>query len=77
MSTICQHVFTSIGCTFLLSESDTFPEKNYGAFDLYTCREYPDNYTNIYYYLVEQITKDSTMQMIGSGILILFYWYNL
>ena len=69
----CEHVFTPIGCTFLflLSESHlsvhTFPEKNYISFDLYTCREYPDNYiyTNIFYYLVEQLkAKDSTMQII-------------
>ena len=69
----CEHVFTPIGCTFLflLSESHlsvhTFPEKNYISFDLYTCREYPDNYiyTNIYYYLVHQLkAKDSTMQII-------------
>ena len=69
----CQHVFTPIGCTFLflLSESHlsvhTFPEKNYVAFDLYTCREYSDNYiyTNIFYYLVEQFkAKNSTMKII-------------
>jgi S-adenosylmethionine decarboxylase len=69
----CEHVFTPIGCTFLflLSESHlsvhTFPEKNYIAFDLYTCREYPDNYiyTNIYYYLLEQLkAKDSTMEIL-------------
>ena len=69
----CEHVFTPIGCTFLflLSESHlsvhTFPEKNYISFDLYTCREYSDNYiyTNIFYYLVEQLkAKDSTMQII-------------
>ena len=69
----CEYSFTPIGCTFLflLSESHlsvhTFPEKNYIAFDLYTCREYSDNYiyTNIYYYLVEQLkAKDSTMQII-------------
>jgi S-adenosylmethionine decarboxylase len=69
----CEHVFTPIGCTFLflLSESHlsihTFPEKNYISFDLYTCREYEDNYiyTNIFYYLVEQLkAKDSTMQII-------------
>ena len=69
----CEYSFTPIGCTFLflLSESHlsvhTFPEKNYISFDLYTCREYPDNlvYTNIYYYLVEQLkSKDSTMQII-------------
>lgn len=69
----CDYSFTPIGCTFLflLSESHlsvhTFPEKNYIAFDLYTCREYQDNYiyTNIYYYLIEQLkAKDSTMQII-------------
>ena len=69
----CEYSFTPIGCTFLflLSESHlsvhTFPEKNYISFDLYTCREYEDNYiyTNIYYYLVEQLkSKDSTMQII-------------
>ena len=69
----CEHVFTPIGCTFLflLSESHlsvhTFPEKNYISFDLYTCREYSDNYiyTNIYYYLVDKLkAKDSNMQII-------------
>ena len=69
----CEHVFTPIGCTFLflLSESHlsvhTFPEKNYISFDLYTCREYSDNYiyTNIFYYLVDQLkAKDSTMKII-------------
>ena len=69
----CEHLFTPIGCTFLflLSESHlsvhTFPEKNYISFDLYTCREYSDNYiyTNIFYYLVDQLkAKDSTMQII-------------
>jgi len=69
----CEHSFSPIGCTFLflLSESHlsvhTFPEKNYIAFDLYTCRDYEDNYiyTNIYYYLIEQLkAKDSTMQII-------------
>ena len=69
----CQHVFTPIGCTFLflLSESHlsvhTFPEKNYVAFDLYTCREYPDNYiyNNIFSYLEHQFkAKDSTMKIL-------------
>jgi S-adenosylmethionine decarboxylase len=69
----CEHLFTPIGCTFLflLSESHlsvhTFPEKNYISFDLYTCREYSDNYfyDNIFYYLVDQLkAKDSTMQII-------------
>jgi S-adenosylmethionine decarboxylase len=69
----CQHTFTPQGCTFLflLSESHlslhTFPERNYIAFDLYTCREYEDNliYKNIYYYLVEQLkATDSKMKII-------------
>ena len=69
----CEHSFTPLGCTFLflLSESHlsvhTFPEKNYISFDLYTCREYSDNYiyTNIYYYLVDKLkAKDSNMQII-------------
>ena len=58
-----KHVFTPEGCTILLllSESHmsihTFPEKKYLAFDLYTCREYPDDsdYLKIYYFLIEQL----------------------
>jgi S-adenosylmethionine decarboxylase proenzyme len=54
-----EHQFTPYGCTliYLLSESHislhTFPEKNYIAMDIYTCREYPDNsiYEEIYQYL--------------------------
>ena len=55
------HQFTPNGISvlYLLSESHitihTFPERNYLALDLYTCREYPDNqiYENIYKYLVD------------------------
>ena len=51
------------GCTFifLLSESHlsvhTFPEKNYLAFDLYTCRYYENNsvYIDIYLQLCEKL----------------------
>jgi len=51
------------GCTFifLLSESHlsvhTFPEKNYLAFDLYTCRNYENNgvYMDIYLQLCEKL----------------------
>jgi S-adenosylmethionine decarboxylase proenzyme len=58
---IVEHEFTPNGITviYLLSESHisvhTFPERNYLALDLYTCREYPDNeiYENIYKYLVD------------------------
>jgi len=54
------HLFTPQGCSlvYLLSESHisvhTFPEKNYLAMDIYTCREYPDNavYEHIYDHLV-------------------------
>jgi S-adenosylmethionine decarboxylase len=69
----CEHIFTPQGGTFLflLSESHlslhTFPERNYIAFDLYTCREYEDNlvYKNIYYYLVDQLkATESKMNII-------------
>jgi S-adenosylmethionine decarboxylase len=58
-----QHSFTPEGCSIilLLSESHmtihTFPEKNYIAFDLYTCRVYPDNtdYMKIHDFLMEQL----------------------
>jgi S-adenosylmethionine decarboxylase len=51
------------GCSFifLLSESHlsvhTFPEKNYLAFDLYTCRYYENNsvYIDIYLQLCEKL----------------------
>ena len=62
-----EHLFTPEGCTilFLLSESHmsihTFPEKNYLAFDLYTCREYEDDrdYLKIYDSLMEQLQGGS------------------
>lgn len=61
------YIFNPQGCTllFLLSESHmsihTFPEKNYLAFDLYTCRQYRDNtdYMKIYSYLIEQLQGGS------------------
>lgn len=54
-----EHLFTPQGITiiYMLSESHlsihTFPEKNYAAIDLYTCREYPNNdvYNEIQEYL--------------------------
>jgi S-adenosylmethionine decarboxylase proenzyme len=54
------HQFEPEGFTliYMLSESHmsihTFPERNYAAIDIYTCREYPDNqvYENIYSHLV-------------------------
>jgi len=58
-----QHFFTPEGCSviFLLSESHmtihTFPERNYIAFDLYTCRMYQDNkeYNKIFDFLIKQL----------------------
>jgi S-adenosylmethionine decarboxylase proenzyme len=57
-----EHIFEPQGSTiiYMLSESHmsihTFPEKNYIAFDLYTCRSYPDNsvYNEIYEYLITE-----------------------
>ena len=55
---------------FLLSESHmsihTFPEKNYIAFDLYTCRTYADNqiYNTIYNDLVTNFDADMDTPMI-------------
>lgn len=62
-----EHQFDPHGITiiYLLSESHisvhTFPEKNYLALDIYTCREYPDNevYLKIYEYLVEAFHANS------------------
>jgi S-adenosylmethionine decarboxylase proenzyme len=56
-----EHVFEPQGFSiiYLLSESHmsihTFPERNYAAIDLYTCRNYDDNlvYTEIYIMLIE------------------------
>jgi S-adenosylmethionine decarboxylase len=56
-----EHEFDVSGITliYMLSESHisihTFPERNYAAFDIYTCREYETNkeYNNIYEYLVD------------------------
>jgi S-adenosylmethionine decarboxylase len=61
-----EHLFEPQGLSilYLLSESHisihTFPERNYIAFDLYTCRNYPDNsnYLNIYNYLIECFDAD-------------------
>jgi S-adenosylmethionine decarboxylase len=56
-----EHKFSpeGISIVYLLSESHisihTFPEREYIALDIYTCREYPDNevYMKIYKYLVD------------------------
>lgn len=69
------HQFLPIGCTiiYLLSESHmsihTFPEKDYIAFDLYTCKQYESNdeYEIIYKYLLTELdasSSDSTYKII-------------
>jgi len=58
-----EHVFEPQGSTiiYMLSESHisihTFPEKDYIAFDLYTCRYYENDniYIEIYDYLITQL----------------------
>jgi S-adenosylmethionine decarboxylase proenzyme len=60
------HQFDPQGITilYMLSESHlsihTFPEKNYAALDLYTCREYPSNdvYLDIQEYLKKMFESD-------------------
>ena len=67
-----EHIFEPQGLSilYLLSESHisihTFPERNYIAFDLYTCRNYPDNscYLHIYNYLIECFDADKENPMI-------------
>ena len=57
-----EHIFEPQGITilYLLSESHisihTFPERNYAALDIYTCREYENN--NIYEEIYEYIIKE-------------------
>jgi S-adenosylmethionine decarboxylase len=67
-----KHEFTPQGFTalYLLSESHisihTFPEKNYAAIDIYTCRQYPDNqvYLAIYDHLIKEFAADPNQQPI-------------
>jgi len=67
-----EHVFEPQGCTiiYMLSESHisihTFPEKEYIAFDLYTCRYYEDNiiYMEIYDYLVRELNAEKEKPII-------------
>ena len=62
------HEFSPQGLSilYLLSESHisihTFPERDYIALDIYTCREYTDNsvYLEIYDYLITFSTKFKT-----------------
>ena len=64
------HEFHPQGCSFvlLLSESHlsvhTFPERNYLAFDLYTCRQYENNsvYINIYLELCEKLGTSTSQK---------------
>jgi len=61
-----EHQFDPQGISiiYLLSESHmtihTFPEKKYIAFDLYTCREYPNNdvYNEIHSYITQEFKSD-------------------
>jgi len=61
-----EHTFDPQGISiiYLLSESHmtihTFPEKKYIAFDLYTCREYPNNdvYNEIQNYITQEFKSD-------------------
>jgi S-adenosylmethionine decarboxylase len=68
-----QHLFDPQGITliYMLSESHisihTFPEKNYAAMDIYTCREYPNNdvYLDIQEYLKKMFdSSDETFTII-------------
>ena len=60
------HEFSPQGLSilYLLSESHisihTFPERDYIALDIYTCREYKDNsvYLEIYDYLIDNFEAD-------------------
>lgn len=62
------HLFTPQGITliYMLSESHisihTFPEKNYAAMDIYTCREYPNNdvYEEIQAYITDIFESDKS-----------------
>lgn len=67
-----QHIFTPQGFTavYLLAESHisihTYPENNYAAVDIYTCRQYPDNttYLDIYKYLIQEFEADRSQEPI-------------
>jgi len=69
-----EHVFEPQGCTilYMLSESHisihTFPEKEYIAFDLYTCRSYENEgdcpYQEIYDFLIHQLNAKRELPVI-------------
>lgn len=62
-----EHQFEPQGFSllYLLSESHlsihTFPEKNYVAIDLYTCKQYSDNsvYMEIYHLFIDMFKADN------------------
>jgi S-adenosylmethionine decarboxylase proenzyme len=66
---VVKHEFSPHGISilYLLSESHisihTFPEREYLALDIYTCRDYPNNkiYETIYQYLVKSF--DAKMEI--------------
>jgi len=61
-----EHIFEPQGITilYLLSESHisihTFPERNYAALDIYTCKEYDNNdiYEEIYEYIIKEFKAE-------------------
>lgn len=67
-----QHEFEPQGFTavYLLSESHisihTYPENNYAAIDIYTCRQYPDNqrYLEIYQFLIQEFEAEPNQEPI-------------
>ena len=67
-----EHIFKPQGITilYLLSESHisihTFPERNYAALDIYTCREYENNdiYEEIYVYITKEFKAEKEKPII-------------
>jgi S-adenosylmethionine decarboxylase proenzyme len=67
-----EHCFTPQGITilYLLSESHisvhTFPERNYIAMDIYTCKDYPNNdvYVEIQNYLTSNFDSSNDRYII-------------
>jgi S-adenosylmethionine decarboxylase proenzyme len=67
-----EHIFKPQGITilYLLSESHisihTFPERNYAALDIYTCREYDNNdiYEEIYVYITKEFKAEKEKPII-------------
>jgi S-adenosylmethionine decarboxylase proenzyme len=70
-----EHLFSPVGFTviYMLAESHlsihTFPECNYFAFDLYTCRESENNdaYLDIYNFLLENFYATGEYIVIDRG----------